>query len=73
MFDRKVRVFKPGESLNTIFSARQFGLCLAVDVMEALKDFPSPTLGSDAYEINKWIKKWFSDVHTSCQKVNESD
>jgi len=61
MMDKKVRVFKPGEFLNTCFSARTLGLCLVIDVIEALKDFPTPTVGSDAYMINKWIKKWFSD------------
>lgn len=58
----KVRKFMPGEFLNTAFSARQFGLCLVTDVVEALKDHPIPTLGTDAYEINQWLQKWFSEL-----------
>lgn len=36
----KVRRFMPGEFLNTVFSARHFGLALASDIKEALNDLP---------------------------------
>lgn len=72
MMNRKVRRFKVGESLNTIFSARQFGLALAVDIEEALKDFPKQTEATIyevymAWEVNEWIKKWFSDFTTNSE------
>lgn len=73
----KVRHFMPGESLNTIFSARRFGLALAVDVTKALESFPFSCDGCvskephefatcDAYNCSeiepmRWLRKWFSD------------
>lgn len=66
MINRKVRRFKVGEHLNTTFSARQFGLALAVDVEEALKDFPKRRSGVtvDGLTIMRyynWVDRWFSD------------
>lgn len=53
----KVRRFMPREFLNTVFSARMFGLALVVDIEEALVDLPEtedvvfPCLGpGDDYE-----------------------
>ena len=66
----KVRRFKVGEHLNTIFSARQFGLALAVDIEVALRDFPLPHGGPEEWctfsyydedLVEEWKKKWFSD------------
>ena len=51
----KVRRFGVGDSLNTIFSARQFGLALAVDIERALKDFPK-------HEDGDLVEEGFGDV-----------
>ena len=64
MIERKVRRFMPGESLNTVFSARTFGLCLAVDIIEALKEIPDIENRQGAWlnrDLKRWVEKWFSD------------
>lgn len=61
----KIRIFKPGEPLNTIFSARHFGLCLVADVKRAITEFPERNQVHNAGEysdaIDEWFEKWFSD------------
>ena len=82
---KKVRRFKVGESLNTIFSARQFGLALAVDIEAALKDFPEPSIyhldidvepprktkpaAYDYRAVNVWMKKWFTEFNKNDEDV----
>lgn len=72
----KVRQFMPGELLNTIFSARMYGLALATDITQALEDFPFSCDGCvskkphefatcNAYNCSeiepmRWLRKWFS-------------
>jgi len=73
----KVRRFMPGDFLNTIFSARRFGLALASDVTQALDDFPFSCDGCVSKESHEfdtcgayncpelkpmiWLRKWFSE------------
>ena len=59
----------PGEFLNTVFSARKFGLCLVSDIIQALAKFPekhevdNPTYEwvYSTNEIDEWLETWFSE------------
>jgi len=66
MIENKVRRFKVGEFLNTCFSAREFGLALASDIIDALEEFPDRTdmggkEGYDIWSVEGWLDQWFSD------------
>ena len=78
----KVRRFMPREHLNTIFSARQFGLALASDIQNAFFNIPPPdtltyldangeTVEWEAYDADKfevWFDQWFSDFIENSDK-----
>ena len=62
---KKIRIFKPGEFLNTSFSARHFGLCLVADLKSAFTELPERSQVQSANEyadaMDAWFEKWFSE------------
>jgi len=73
----KIRMFKPGEFLNTCFSAREFGLCLVTDVTHAAEEFPDRRNAWSAEDycdkVDAWYEKWLSTFRLVTKRRGEEE